>query len=68
MTPPPLPEMISKDFLSVIWLFPVDRVKWRCKSERKRRCKEETEAIDYNNYEVNFEKKLGTIYRERLLE
>lgn len=34
---PPPPMMISKDFLSVMWVSPVGRVKWTSESERRRR-------------------------------
>lgn len=39
--------MISKDFLSVMWVSPIDRVKWtsESESERRRRRSEESEAI-----------------------
>lgn len=37
--------MISKDFLSVMWVSPIDRVKWTSESERRRRRSEESEAI-----------------------
>ena len=42
---PPPPMMISKDFLSVMWVSPIDRVKWTSESERRRRRSEESEAI-----------------------